>query len=638
MKKEEKIGEKKKSFLFLAIKICEKNTKKTGFNGGPTCSTPVSSWNTIIKQNPFVNPFSNQLSARKLASVVWEFQHILYPINVNNMYLGVDNRHNYSRDHGNNQRVGRNRGFDQIHQQHHRHPKKLGFDPQRHHFLDHHPASAGSLRRHSLRRHHQSAERNTHAVQPLSPASYGSSLEMAPYNPAAIPDSSIELRRRIGESSYSFKASAELLKVLNRIWSLEEQHASNTTLVKGLKTELHHARARIKQLLRDQRANRHETDQLIKKMSENSLARKSKDHDTIDPAAIQSARNELEDEKKLRKRSESLHRKLAKELFEVKVTLATSVKEFKKEKKSSALLEELCDEFAKGIREFTREVHAAKQKPDEKWTGVSNRESLILQMSESWLDERIQIKDRETRGIITHGQPAVDKLRHEIETFLVARRAVDVKTKGIESSVDSKEARLRRCSLESIPEAVTAPQKSGFSDLHGAEGSIAGPSRYGEQEELVLRERRKGQSPPSEQMFVPRDDPGITKTSEGTSAEINMLKKSDIYDSVKEQRKKAYYDEEGHGSNSKTVDKLMSGLLMSPEYEYKEVASSSPAIKRNTSPIRQWMTSMTSPDPGIPQASSEMLSVKDNTLKAKLQESKSKERRSRSKIMKGPLI
>lgn len=43
------------------------------------------------------------------------------------------------------------------------------------------PSSAGSLRRHiaaSLMRHHQSAEKNKHALQPLSPASYGSSLEV----------------------------------------------------------------------------------------------------------------------------------------------------------------------------------------------------------------------------------------------------------------------------------------------------------------------------------------------------------------------------------------------------------------------------------------------------------------------------
>ncbi|KAK9698503.1 hypothetical protein RND81_08G109400 [Saponaria officinalis] len=78
---------------------------------------------------------------------------------------------------------------------------------------------------------------------------------------------------------------------------------------------------------------------------------------------------------------------------------------------------------------------------------------------------------------------------------------------------------------------------------------------------------------------------------------------------------------------------LLSGGGSVPHgYEYKEVASSSLVIKRNTSPIRLWMTSTTSPDR---RAASTTLSVKDNTLKAKLQEPKSKEQKFRSKIMKG---
>lgn len=43
------------------------------------------------------------------------------------------------------------------------------------------PESAGSLRRQIgqvLMKHHQSLERNNHALQPVSPASYGSSLEV----------------------------------------------------------------------------------------------------------------------------------------------------------------------------------------------------------------------------------------------------------------------------------------------------------------------------------------------------------------------------------------------------------------------------------------------------------------------------
>ena len=453
-------------------------------------------------------------------------------------------------------------------------------------------------------------------------------MQMAPYNRAATPDSSIELRGRMGEPSYSFKTSTELLKVLNRIWTLEEQHASNVSLVKALKTELDHARKRIKELLRDQQGSRHKIDELMKQLSQDNFARKSKDHERLE-AALQSVRDELEDERKLRKRSESLHRKLARELFEIKVALSTTVKELENERKSSELLEDLCDEFAKSTREYAKQVHDLKQKSDRDWTGITDHDKLILHVSESWLDERAQKKDREAQKA-----SIVDKLRPEIETFLTARQTADVDTK----SIDHKETRLRRHSLESVPEVGTAPDDSAFSNARCAEISKAGSSHYDEQEELTRDGTRKGQSPHSvpmsEHQNTPREiDP--RKTSEGTLTEISMLQKSDMYDSYQ----KKSYDEDGHGSNSKTVDKLISELLVSEEGSLPqghEAASSNPsALRRHVSPVRQWMTSMKSFGPKISELSSKTQSARENSLKAKLQEPKLKGQRSRLKILKG---
>ncbi|XP_021754290.1 uncharacterized protein At5g41620-like isoform X2 [Chenopodium quinoa] len=648
-KKDEFFSRRRKSLPLLAA--C-----KRGFCGprNSTVTTPVILWkevvvvgaqNTIIKGNnknntfPLFSSFSfscyssaaAQFSARKLGSVFWEFQHYF---NSEEMYLGVNN-HN-QRGRRIHHRLNKDEGFDHNLHQINGHPS-LPVDPHRGGSSDYQPSSAGSLRRHiaaSLMRHHQSSERNKHALQPLSPASYGSSLEMAPYNPAATPDSSIELRGRMGEPNYGFKTSTELLKVLNRIWTLEEQHASNVSLVKALKHELDHARGRIKELLRDQQANRHEIDELLKQISQDNISRKSKEQERVE-AALQSVRDELEDERKLRKRSESLHRKLARELFEIKVALSTTLKELEKERTSGELLEELCDEFAKTIREYAKQVHDVKQKSDRDWTGHTSHDNLILHISESWLDERAQRRDREAQ----RASAVVDKLRPEIETFLTARQTANIDTK----ETDHKESRLRHRSLESIPEVGNAPEDSAaYSDSRCAEKSKVGPSHYEEQEELALNGRRKGQSPPSVQMSEPQNTREIDsrmKTGEGTPTEISMLQKSEIYDSY---QKKKNYDEEGHGSNSKTVDKLISELLLSeggsfpPEYEYKEAASSNPStLKRHASPVRQWMTNMRSPDPKISESSSRLQSVRENSLKAKLQEPKSKGQRSRLKILKG---
>ncbi|MFS8034123.1 putative protein BRANCHLESS TRICHOME [Helianthus anomalus] len=69
-------------------------------------------------------------------------------------------------------------------------------------------------------------------------------------------------------------------------------------------------------------------------------------------AAIQSVRDELEDERKLRKWSETLHRKPARELYETKTNLVNAIKDLEKERRSRVLLEDLCEEFAWGIKKL----------------------------------------------------------------------------------------------------------------------------------------------------------------------------------------------------------------------------------------------------------------------------------------------
>ena len=71
-------------------------------------------------------------------------------------------------------------------------------------------------------------------------------------------------------------------------------------------------------------------------------------------------RDELENERKLRKHLESLHRKLARELSKIKSSFSNAMKELENERKSRELLEDLCDEFAKEIRDYQQEVHALK--------------------------------------------------------------------------------------------------------------------------------------------------------------------------------------------------------------------------------------------------------------------------------------
>ncbi|KAF8380121.1 hypothetical protein HHK36_027593 [Tetracentron sinense] len=638
-----------------------------GKRGGPC--TPVPTWRLggaedfTIKEPLTLPP---TISARKLAANLWEIQPL----------------------------AKMSRGG--VRPRHHHH-KEMRLDLPAHladpsHWPPDQPASASSLRRHvaaSLMQHHRSIERNGHALQPVSPASYGSSMEVAPYNPAVTP-TSLDLKGRLGESGYSLKTSTELLKVLNRIWSLEEQHASNNSLVRALKMELDRARAQIKVLLQEQQADQHEIDNLMNQVAEDKLVRKSKEQDRI-KAAVQSVRDELEDERKLRKRSESLHRKLARELSEVKSAFSNALKELEKERKTRMLLEDLCDEFARGIGDYEQEVRAFKHKFEKDQGGMDNNDRLILHISESWLDERMQMKHAEARCDLTERNTIVDKLSLEIESFLRAKRSSSYKNSdNLLPNDPTKESCLRRHSLESIRlnEAASAPQdvgddedstgsethcfelnenvgnkqSKGCSKLHEAvEGQHEEKGRSNStKKKLGSHEKVKSRNPSCLQVQFEEQmawaiscngnntqvvDRELEKMGEGKPVEGGISQKPDNCDTAQESNYETKTKRDGtHGLNSiHVIDNLIrshmalsEGGKIRPETDYREDSCGQSAWRRHASPVQQWMSRITSPDLEISESSSKWpRSLKENTLKAKLLEARLEAQHSRLKASKG---
>ncbi|KFK36589.1 hypothetical protein AALP_AA4G143400 [Arabis alpina] len=477
---------------------------------------------------------------------------------------------------------------------------------------DDQPESAGSMRRQigqMLMKHHQLVDRNDHALQPVSPTSYDSSLEVAPYKGAVTPGSSLAFRgrRRAGEPNNNLKTSTELLKVLNRIWSLEEQHSANISLIKALKTELAHSRGRIKELLKCQQADRRDMNDLAKQLAEEKLSKETKEvHDQLS-SAVQS----LEDERKLRKRSENLHRKLARELSEVKSTLSNCVKEIENGTKSKKTLERLCDEFAKGIKSYEREIHGLKQKFDKNWEGWDEKDQMLLCIAESWLDERIQSSD----GSV------LEKLEFEIETFLKSKQHAD----------SNEIAKNRRSSLESVPfNAMSAPiwevdreeeEESGASESncfelkkHGSD--VAKPPLSNETEKPELpKQRRRSQSPSSLQVkFEDQMAWAMSSNEKNKSRAIEIKPETDK--STKE-------------TNNVVGEMIRTHRRLLSETRGIDEASCSYPSRRRESPIRQWNPRTITPDFIASESSTAPQGVKDNTLKAKLSEARTKSSRPR---------
>ncbi|CAM0910450.1 unnamed protein product [Alopecurus aequalis] len=335
-----------------------------------------------------------------------------------------------------------------------------------------------------LMEHEKLHEDRCHSRQSLSPASYTSSIGAATVN-LVSPTRSLNFRDKYRDAGCNLKTSTELLKVLNRIWSLEEQHAVDVSAVKGLKLELQNTQARVQELTQERQRYRYEIDSLARQVTEDKMARKNKEQEKI-IETLRSLQGELEAERHLRKHSESLHRKLGRELSAMKPAFLKAVKDLEKEQKATRLLEDLCDEFALGIRNYEDEVRVLKQRHVKEYEHKTDK--LVVHISEAWLDERIQMQNADARGDSEGKTSITERLSSEIRSFLNGRRSSN--SYGVNKHIGTAkgDASLCRQSLESLHlnGATSAPQlaeeddddNSVASDLHCFELNMhGGPAR-----------------------------------------------------------------------------------------------------------------------------------------------------------------
>ncbi|KAE9595447.1 hypothetical protein Lalb_Chr17g0338891 [Lupinus albus] len=200
----------------------------------------------------------------------------------------------------------------------------------------------------------------------------------------------------------------------------------------------------MKELLQEKQMNMQEIENIMKHMTVDNIFMKNKERDRF-KAVVRSIREELEDERRLRKYSERLHRKLAQELSERKVWI---------------LLENLCDEFAKGIKDYEQELHHVIQYSD------NGLDKVILHISEAWLDERMQMKQTESGNDLIERNSIVDKLGFDIETFPHAKRSFDLKKYGYSSPKELKEIHPCQHSFDCFlpKESTSAPQNMAEED------------------------------------------------------------------------------------------------------------------------------------------------------------------------------
>ena len=215
-------------------------------------------------------------------------------------------------------------------------------------------------------------------------------------------------------------SSKELLKLLGRIWGLEDQHSYDISLFSALRVELDRTGAQVDQLIQEQRLDHKEISCLKKRFMEERSSWKIKEQERI-KSAVHSIMEELESEKKLRRRAERLNKKLGLELANTRATLSKAVKELESERISREIIEKICNEVMRGIGEDKAEVEYLKRQSAKVWEELE-KEREMLHIADEWREERVQMKLFEAKVQFEEKNAVVDQLRNELEAIIENNR------------------------------------------------------------------------------------------------------------------------------------------------------------------------------------------------------------------------
>ncbi|KAJ0988708.1 hypothetical protein J5N97_007064 [Dioscorea zingiberensis] len=223
-------------------------------------------------------------------------------------------------------------------------------------------------------------------------------------------------KKCLKDLSIGLTACKELLKTLKRIWELEAQHSSSIPLVSAIRRELDQAHLLVDQLVEEKRLSCDEVTHLKRSFMAEKSAWKGKMQEII-RASLNSIIEEFESERRMRRRSQKLNKKLGLELAKTKTSLTKAIKELDNERRTRELIEQFCNDLVRGIGQDKAEVEEMKR-ASAKVREELEKEREMLQLADGWREERVQMKLSEAKFQFEEKNAAVDQLRNELETLL----------------------------------------------------------------------------------------------------------------------------------------------------------------------------------------------------------------------------
>ncbi|XP_073154520.1 uncharacterized protein [Henckelia pumila] len=417
-------------------------------HGGSRSTTPVPVWRTTPLRSAIESPMCSQsaksaqpVSARRLAATLWGMNDIHSPkmsernVEMIKQHWKMDGVKTVSKREKMQPGWGLHLGSRYLPP----HLSDPSHSPTISEKMDRSGMGSHQRRSPSVSQRLRSAYQNVGALDSFSTASF---MEIETRSRAPTSSGSVSgNRNRLKDASNALTTSKELLKIINRIWARADPPSSSMSLISALNAELERARLQVNQFIQEYRSDKREINHLIKCFAEEKASWKSKEQQVVD-AAVETISGELEIERKLRRRLESLNKKLGKELADIKVSFLKAAKELESEKRAREITKQVCDELTRNIDERA-EVEMLK---------------------------RDSVKSFESKYQFEEKNSAIKKLRKQLEGFLGTKRDKEVENGPYLSKAKAGSHQNEQEERNGVVEDLTeSKEDSGDSDLHSIE-------------------------------------------------------------------------------------------------------------------------------------------------------------------------
>ncbi|KAJ4908005.1 Uncharacterized protein Rs2_11663 [Raphanus sativus] len=235
------------------------------------------------------------------------------------------------------------------------------------------------------------------------------------------------VKTRFKNVSDGLTTSKELVKVLKRIGKLGDDHkTASNRLISALVCELDRTRSSLKHLVSEFDEEEEENRRLIEKLREEAVV-----------------------ERKLRQRTEKMNIKLGRELAEAKERERKTKEEMERERRARDVLEEVCDELARGIGEDKKDMEKERE---------------MMRVADVLREERVQMKLTEAKFEFEEKHAAVERLKKELRRVLEGKGSSEIGRvlEIIDGSDEDEEEEEEESDLKSIELNMESGSKWGY--------------------------------------------------------------------------------------------------------------------------------------------------------------------------------